>query len=74
MNDSTWTWLSGSNTSVDVAGVYGNKNTPNSGNYPGSRTSATGWFDVTTQEFWVFGGEGYDKSGNKGAFLNPFGH
>ena len=54
MNDSTWTWMSGSNT-IDQRGVYGEL-----GVYtPGARQNAMGWYDSNTQELWLFGGNGF---------------
>ena len=58
MNDSTWTWISGSDT-TNQPGVYGEKGVPNSDNHPGARYFATGCYDTITQEFWLFGGHGY---------------
>ena len=56
MNDSTWTWMSGSNT-TNQRGAYGEKGIPNANNVPGARRSALGWYDSLRQEFWLFGGE-----------------
>ena len=63
MNDSTWTWMSGSDT-TDEPGVYGEKGVANSTNVPGARWGAVGWYDRSRQEFWLFGGHGfgYDNS------------
>ena len=61
MNDSTWTWMSGS-TTHDKVGVYGNKGNASGTNVPGSRRGAVAWFDSLRQEFWLFGGHGYDYS------------
>ena len=58
MNDSTWTWISGSDT-TNQPPVYGERGVPNSNNLPGSRSDATGCYDSITQEFWIFGGQGY---------------
>ena len=55
MNDSTWTWISGSNI-TDQLGVYGEKGIPNIGNIPGARFYAFGYYDSVRQEFWLFGG------------------
>ena len=60
MNDSTWTWISGSDSNNYLA-VYGEKGHPNSSNIPGGREDATGWYDCTSQELWVFGGYGYES-------------
>jgi len=58
MNDSTWTWISGSNT-INQPGIYGVKGNASTTNVPGGRYGAVGWFDGSTQEFWLFGGYGY---------------
>ena len=58
MNDSTWTWISGSNT-INQPGIYGEKGKVSIENIPGSRYGAFGWFDSFTQELWLFGGYGY---------------
>ena len=68
MNDSTWTWISGSNTS-DQAGVYGEKGVPNIANVPGARYDAVGWYDSLKQEFWMFGGFGYGNTTNSGTLM-----
>ena len=57
MNDSTWTWISGSNT-IKQLGVYGEKGVPSVDNQPGARHYATGCYDTITQELWLFGGSG----------------
>jgi len=66
MNDSTWTWISGSNTR-DQPGFYGEKGIASVNNFPGARTDAVGWYDSLREEFWLFGGIGYgahnDNSG-----------
>jgi len=61
MNDSTWTWISGSKTTNNI-GIYGEKGVPNSVNRPGSREGAVGWFDSLRQEFWLFGGYGFSST------------
>ena len=60
LNDSTWTWISGSNT-TNQRGVYGEKGTASTEYVPGARGSAVGWYDSLRQEFWVFGGWGFGK-------------
>ena len=55
MNDSTWTWISGSD-STNQPGVYDEQGSPNTSNVPSSRSFASGWCDDLRQEFWVFGG------------------
>lgn len=56
-----WTWVSGSNTG-NVSGSYGS----GVGNgVPGSRESAAAWRD-NAGNLWMFGGSGYDGTGNPG--------
>jgi len=47
VDDSTWTWISGSYTTNNAGSL----------NVPGARAGAVRWFDNTNQEFWVFGGQ-----------------
>jgi len=61
MNDSTWTWISGS-SSCNQIGVYGEKGVASELNVPGSRRNAIGWYDSRREEFWVFGGFGYGNT------------
>jgi len=61
MNDSTWTWISGSNI-LNQPGVYGEKGIASTGNHPGARYGAVGWYDSLKEEFWLFGGSGYSNS------------
>ena len=58
LNDSTWTWVSGSNA-INQTGIYGEKGVVGADNIPGSRKQAFGWYDAVNQEFWLFGGHGY---------------
>jgi len=58
MNDSTWTWISGSDT-TNIKGIYGEKGNASIENVPGSREGAAGWLDGLKQEFWMFGGNGH---------------
>lgn len=60
-----WTWVSGSNT-ANAAGVYGTQNSPAPGNVPGARELAAAWVD-SSNNLWLFGGQGYDASGTTGA-------
>ena len=67
MNDSTWTWISGSNT-IKQPGFYGEKGNASTENVPGGRISAVVWYDSVREELWLFGGSGYginidDESG-----------
>ena len=57
MNDSTWTWISGNDT-TNQPGMYKEKGNARTDNAPGSRYGAVGLYDGSTQEFWVFGGIG----------------
>ena len=52
-------------------GAFDEKGNPNILNYPGGRKSASGWYDCTSQELWVFGGNGYEALHGKetGALL-----
>jgi N-acetylneuraminic acid mutarotase len=63
-----WTW-EGGDSSVGVndglPGVYGTKGTFAAGNIPGSRFDESSWND-TEGNLWLFGGIGYDASGNRG--------
>jgi len=54
MNDSTWTWFSGRNTiqTFEAHDLIGNV----SGESPGARMDAVGWYDSLREEFWLFGG------------------
>ena len=46
-------------------GAYGTLGTPASGNVPGGRDGASSWIDANGN-FWLFGGAGFDASGNFG--------
>lgn len=59
----TWTWVSGSNV-VNASGVYGTVGTPAVGNVPGARDFSVSWIDATGN-LWLFGGTGYDSTGNQ---------
>jgi len=56
MNDSTWTWIGGSDT-INQPGVHGEKGISNTSYVPNSRYSAVGWYDSSRQEFRLLGGE-----------------
>jgi N-acetylneuraminic acid mutarotase len=64
-----WAWMGGSRTivapGVSQPGVYGSQGVPASTNIPGGRTGATSWTDGGGN-FWLFGGDGYDSTGNHG--------
>ncbi len=61
----TWTWRGGS-TVGNQAGVYGTKGTPSGTNLPGGRWAAASFTDPVGGNVWMFGGQGYDASGNTG--------
>ena len=61
MKDSTWTWISGSET-VDQPGIYGEKGSASTENVPGAREGALGWYNSVRKEFWLFGGYGIDNT------------
>jgi hypothetical protein len=56
------TWISQGGLGVDQPGTYG------TGGFPGSRVNAASWTDHNGN-LWLFGGYGYDGSGNVG-YLN----
>jgi len=58
MNDSTWTWMAGSNT-TSQRGVYGEKGNGSTDYIPGARYGAVGVYDSLREEFWLFGGKGF---------------
>jgi hypothetical protein len=80
----TWTWVKGSNTG-SVNGVYGSLLRPYA-TYelftPGGRSNATYWIQnvgnalppvgpyPSFQQFWMFGGEGYDATSSTNGYLN----
>lgn len=78
VQSSQWAWMSGSSTitcaaktsqgqcAIDgSAGAYGTLRVPAAGNAPGSRSSHASWSDADGN-FWLFGGDGLDGSGNLG--------
>ena len=63
-----WAWMGGSSTvgsNGGQFGVYGALGTPAAGNIPGSRDAANSWTDGSGN-LWLFGGYGYDATGNYG--------
>jgi len=62
-----WTWVSGGDV-ANASGVYGTQGTPSVGNILGGRDSISSWID-SSGKLWLFGGNGYDSSGNLG-YLN----
>ncbi len=68
---SDWAWMGGSSTvgsNGGQSGVYGTRGEPAAGNAPGGRDAANGWTGGSGN-LWLFGGYGYDASGNLG-YLN----
>lgn len=63
-----WTWISGAST-IDAIGVYGSYGSAAATNVPGARRYAVSWFDPTTGNLWLYGGDGYDSVNNRG-YLN----
>ncbi len=59
-----WIWLGGSNT-ADPSGVYGTLGTAAETNAPGGRSSAAFAVD-SSGDLWLFGGFGFDSTGNPG--------
>jgi N-acetylneuraminic acid mutarotase len=59
-----WTWVNGAPL-ANTIGSYGTAGTAATANAPGSRYGAALWLDAT-QKPWLFGGQGYDASGNLG--------
>ena len=62
-----WTWISGEDV-ANVAGVYGTLGTASASNVPGARQAASSWID-SSGNLWLFGGYGYDSTGDLG-YLN----
>ena len=60
--NSSWTWISGSNTYGQV-GIYGTKGIANSSNIPGARSDSISWID-SNNNLWLFGGI-VSNGGNK---------
>ena len=61
-----WTWISGS-SSINQSGIYGTKGVANSSNVPGARYALASVID-SHNNIWIFGGDGYDSSGNSKYF------
>ncbi len=60
-----WEWAAGADTN-NTAGTYGTMGTAAVANSPGSRSYSTSWTD-SAGNLWLFGGSGYDGSGNFGS-------
>ena len=68
-----WAWMDGSSDFSTLwvqPTVFGVMGTPASGNIPGSRWNGTTWTGPDNK-LWLFGGQGYDSTGNSG-YLNEF--
>ncbi len=61
-SDNAWTWMGGA-PMQGSRGTYGTPALAAAGNTPGARVTATAWSDAAGN-FWLFGGYGYDQSGN----------
>lgn len=57
-------WKKGTNL-ADLSGIYGTQGAPTTTNSPGSREYSVTWTDAAGN-FWMFGGNGYDATGNFG--------
>jgi hypothetical protein len=57
-----WTWMSGGDQ-LGLPAVYGTKGVASSANSPGARYMAVSWIDAQNT-LWLFGGTGFDSSGN----------
>ncbi len=55
LNAQNWTWLTGSNTTVNTPGIYGIQGVSNSLNTPGAKYGGAGWVDKSGN-LWLFGG------------------
>ncbi len=60
-----WTWISGGNGD-NASGVYGTQGIVSASDVPGGRQAANSWID-SSGNLWLFGGVGYDSTGNLGA-------
>jgi N-acetylneuraminic acid mutarotase len=60
-----WEWMGGSSIAGQQVGVYGTLGTPAAGNIPAARYEASSWTD-SSGHLWLFGGFGFDGSGNFG--------
>lgn len=60
-----WTWVGGSATATNAAGVYGTQGIGSTANLPGARINAQSWTDAAGN-IWLFGGSGYDSAGTGG--------
>ncbi|KAI3657742.1 hypothetical protein MP638_004346 [Amoeboaphelidium occidentale] len=54
-----WTWMNGIKEDSQK-GFYGNKTIPSPLNYPGARIDSASTYDPVRQEWWIFGGNGFN--------------
>jgi hypothetical protein len=59
-----WTWMNGANV-ANQPGIYGTLGTAALSNVPGARMLAVSQIDASGN-FWLFGGNGFDSTGNGG--------
>jgi N-acetylneuraminic acid mutarotase len=57
-----WTWMGGSDSALQTAGVYGTRGTAAASNMPGARAYSAAWTDAAGN-LWLFGGSGYGADG-----------
>jgi N-acetylneuraminic acid mutarotase len=62
-----WSWVGGSSV-ANATGSYGTLEIAAAGNGPGARQAANSWID-SSGTVWLFGGYGYDSTGDLG-YLN----
>jgi N-acetylneuraminic acid mutarotase len=60
-----WTWLGGSNV-ADRSGAYGTLGTAGANNAPGGGRSSSASAVDSSGHLWLFGGFGFDSTGNPG--------
>jgi len=59
-----WTWISG-DSMFNQSGIYGTKGSAAASTKPGARDGSVSWID-SSGNLWLFGGNGFDASGNGG--------
>lgn len=59
-----WIWISGPNI-INSSGAYGSEGIAAATNAPGAREDTVSWIDAAGR-LWLFGGLGYDSTGNFG--------
>jgi hypothetical protein len=58
-----WTWMGGSNITLNQFGVTGQVGVADVTSRPGARSAAMAWCDGRSRELWIFGGTGYTSTG-----------